>query len=190
MTVKLVGAAMYRVLNGNRFSYGAGLSQNAWQQRSAGSFLIGGEAFYLAIGSDSSFTPHKVDSSITNKNVRKLHLFEIGPGLGYAYSLVIRRHYFLLGSLNANINVRYSREIGNNTGSGQGGFSPNYMLRLGGGYNSARWGLNFMWLTTGVNTEGKASGYQYSISTGNYRLVYARRFAINRRMRTILGPDY
>jgi hypothetical protein len=37
--------------------------------------------------------------------------------------------------------------------------------------------------------DGKASGYQYAINTGNYRLVYARRFAVNRRMKKILGPD-
>ncbi len=188
MSLKLVGASVYRVLNGNRFSYGAGLSQNAWQQKSAGSFLIGAEAFYIAINSDSAFAPHKVDSSY-NKNVRKIHLFEIGPGIGYAYTLVVQKHYFLLGSLNANINVRYSHEIGNGIGADKIGFSPNYLLRLCSGYNSARWGINFTWLTTTVHTEGKASGYQYYIGTGNYRLVYARRFAINHKMKMILGPD-
>lgn len=185
MSVKLVGASVYRVLNDQRFCYGAGLSQNAWQQRSAGSFLIGAEAFYIAIGSDSALAPHKVDTAY---NIRKIHLFEIGPGIGYAYTLVIQKHYFLLGSLNANVNVRFSREIGDGGGN-KIGFSPNYLLRLGGGYSTSRWGLNLLWLMTSVRTDGKNTGYQYSLSTGNYRLVYARRFAINHKMKDIIGTD-
>ena len=189
VSVKVGGASVYRVLNDRRFCYGAGLSQNAWQQKSAGSFLLGAEAFYIALRADSSFVPRKVDSEYSSKNIRKIHLFEIGPGIGYAYMLVIQKHYFLLGSFNANINLHYSHETGNGIGSDKIGFSPNYLLRLGGGYNTNRWGLNFQFLTTGVNMPGKESDYHYSISSGNYRLVYARRFAINRRMRHIIGPD-
>ena len=189
MTVKLVGTSVYRVLNDKKFCYSAGLSQNAWQQRSAGSFLLGGEAFYLAIRADSAFAPRQVDSNYNNRNIHKLHLFEIGPGIGYAYTLVIKKHYFLLGSFNTNINLRVSREVGNSTGVGNLGFSPNYMLRFCGGYNTSRWGISLMWLTTGVTTKGNASDYQYAINTGNYRLVYARRLAINRKMKAILGSD-
>ena len=188
LKIQVFGASVYRVLNDRRFSYGAGLSQNAWQQRSAGSFLVGGEAFYLSIHGDSSFAPHSVDSVYYKNNIHKLHIFEIGPGVGYAYDFVYRKHYFLLGSFNVNYNFRVSREIGNNSGT-KLGFSPNYMLRLSTGYTSSRWSLNFAWIETGVRTEGKASDYQYNLGAGNYRLVYARRIALNRKMRDILGSD-
>ena len=189
MGVQLVGASVYRVLNDQRFCYGAGLSQNAWQQKSAGSFLIGGEAFYIATNADSSFAPHTVDSFYNQQNIRKLHIFEIGPGIGYAYTLVIQKHYFLLGSLNANINLRYSRELGDGVKDDKVGFSPNFILRIAAGYNSNKWGLGLLWITSSINTDGKGTGYDYKISTGSYRLVYARRFAINHKMKTILGPD-
>lgn len=186
--IQVIGASVYRVLNDRRFSYGAGLSQNAWQQKSAGSFLLGAEAFYLAVHGDSSFAPYSVDSLYYKNNIHKLHIFEIGPGIGYAYDLVIQKHYFLLGSFNVNYNFRVSREIGNNNAT-KLGFSPNYMLRLATGYTSSRWSLNFSWIETGIRTEGKASDYQYNLGAGNYRLVYARRIALNRKMRDILGSD-
>lgn len=189
MGVQLVGESVYRVLNSKRFSYGAGLSQNAWQQKSAGSFLIGAEAYYIAFNADSAFVPRNVDSLYNEKGIRKIHLFEIGPGGGYAYTLVIDKHYFLLGSLNANINLYLSQESGNGVRGDKAGFSPTYLLRFGGGYTTNKWGINLTWIMTDASTDGKASGYQYALNTGNYRLVYARRFAINHKMKTILGPD-
>src|ERR1700722_4994493 len=80
--VQLVGVGGYRVMNDQRFTYGAGLSQNAWQEKSAGSILLGGQAFYLALNGDSALVPHKVDSVYNDKDIRKLHLLEIGPGIG------------------------------------------------------------------------------------------------------------
>jgi hypothetical protein len=189
MGVKLVGTSIYRVLNDRKFSYGAGLSQNAWQQKSAGSFLIGGEAFYVDEHADSAFAPHVIDSSYNQQNIHKVHIFEIGPGIGYAYTLVWNKHWFLLGSFNANINFRFSRELGNSIRDDRVGFTPNFILRVATGYNSNKWGLGLLWIATNINTDRQSSGYNYKINTGGYRLIYARRFAINHKMKTILGPD-
>ena len=185
--IKMIGSSVYRVLNSRKFCYGAGLSQNAWQQRSAGSFLLGGKAFYITISGDSSFVPYSVDSAYYKSNIHKLHVFEIGPGIGYAYTLVLQKHYFLLGSLEENFNLRWSHETGNGIGADKVGFSANYMLRLAAGYNTNTWGLTLSWLTTGTKLQGKEFDYKYTITAGNYRLVYARRLAINRRMKSIIG---
>lgn len=187
--IKLIGTSIYRVLNDQRFCYGAGLSQNAWQQKSAGSFLLGGQAFYVFMGGDSSFVPTKVDSNYAKGNIHKLNLLEIGLGVGYAYTLVIQKRYYLLGSLNVNYNFRYSHETGSGIGTNKVGFSPNYLLRLGAGYNTNTWGLSLAWLSTGLKLPSQAFDYHYSINAGNYRLVYARRIAINRKMKRIIGPE-
>ena len=186
--VQLVGLAAYRVLNDRKFSYGAGLSQNAWQIKSSGSFLIGGEAFYVATNADSSFVPSKVDSQFATHNVHKLHLFEFGPGIGYAYTLVVKEHFFLLGSANVDFNVHYAREIGNGITDDKIGFTPNFIFRIGTGYNLSRWGVNLTWMWSSINTIGKFSDYHYNVTTGNYRLIYFRRIALNRRMKRILRP--
>jgi hypothetical protein len=187
--VQLVGIAVHRVLNDGRFCYGAGLSQNAWQKKSAGSFLIGGEAFYIATNGDSSFVPSKVDSQFSTHNIRKLHVFEFGPGVGYGYTLVVREHFFLLGSVNVDFNVHFAREIGNSITDDNIGFTPNFIFRIGTGYNLSKWGVNLTWMWSSINASGQFSDYKYNVTTGNYRLVYFRRIALNRRMKRILRPD-
>jgi hypothetical protein len=188
MGVQLVGLAAYRVLNDRRFSYGAGLSQNAWQKKSAGSFLIGGEMFYMATQGDSSFIPSKVDSGLASHNIHKFHLFEFGPGIGYAYTLVIQEHFFLLGSANVDFNVHFAREIGNSITDDKIGFAPNFIFRIGAGYNLSNWGMSMTWMWSSINSSGKFSDNKYNVTTGNYRLVYFRRIALNRRMKRILRP--
>ena len=184
--VKLIGASVCRVLNHRRFSYGAGLSQNAWQRKSAGTFLIGAQSFYIDMHADSAFAPRQADSLYHDLNIHKVHLFQIGPGIGYAYTFVIKEHYFLLGSLNANFNVRYSREIGNGINDDKIGFSPSFLSRLGTGYSESRWGISFVWIGSWLHTNGKSTGYDYSISTGGFQLTFARRIAVSREMRDVL----
>ncbi len=183
----LLGFRVYRVLNDRRFSYGAGLSQNAWQLKSAGSFLLGAELFAWGLSGDSALVPQRVDSSLHNRAIQKLLLYELGPGAGYAYTLVLGKHYFLLGSFNANINIRYSRETGNDLGKGRLDFSPNMVLRFGGGYNTYRWGIHLIWVTSSLDQKAPYSGYDHRIHTGNYRLIFARRLAFNTHMKQIIG---
>src|SRR5579871_1479451 len=174
---QIVGLGIYRVLNDKRFSYGAALSQNAWQKKSAGSFLLGAEACYVAANGDSAFIPNLVDSTYGKENIRKLHLFEIGPSIGYAYTLVISQNIFLMGSFNVGLNYSYSREIGDSKGTKVGVWGD-YIFRLATGYNTTKWNLSLAWLGARINTEGKTSAYKYLFNAGGYRLVYARRFAI------------
>jgi hypothetical protein len=191
LNIQIAGISAFRILNSERFSYGAGLSQNAWQQKSAGSFLIGAQAFYTSTRGDSALAPSKTpDTLIGQLNIHTLHCFEIGPGIGYAYTFVYERHYFLIGSLNLNCNLSYSREIGISD-AGKFSISPNYFFRLGAGYNASRWGASLSWFAGEINSAGESSGYQYRFTSGSYRLVYARRIAINHQMKKILetGTD-
>lgn len=184
--VQMVGLGVYRVLNDKRFTYGASLSQNAWQKKSAGSFLIGAEAFYVASNADSSFVPNVADTIYNQQNIHKLHLFGIGPDIGYAYALVIHKNYFLMGSFNTGLNFSYSQEIGSSNGSKIGVWA-NYIFRLGAGYNNNKWNAGISWLGSHITTEGQASQYKYMFTTGGYRIVYARRFAVNRETRKMLN---
>lgn len=192
MQVQTVGLSVCRVLNDRRFSYGAGLAQNAIQEKSAGSFLIGGNALYTAVHADSALAPYKIDTLYNREDIAKTHLFEIGVGFGYAYTYVFEKHYFLLGSATVNLDAYFSRELGSGIKSDKIGLSPDYFVHLGAGYNARRWGLSAVWFTGGVSAMGERSGYRYGVHTGSYRLVYARRLAINRKMKGILegNPVY
>jgi hypothetical protein len=186
MRVRRVGITGYRILNDRRFSYGSGLGQGGLQQRSAGSFLLGGNAFYTAINADSALAPHKIDSNYNNKDIRKLHLVILGVGAGYAYTFVYQKHWFLLGSANVNLNANFSREIGDGIHKGKAELTHNFIFRAGAGYNTPKMGVSFLWFTGGINAEGGYSHYNYSLQTGSYRLIFVRRFATNKRTRQML----
>jgi hypothetical protein len=50
-------------LNPQRFSFNAAMTQNEWQKKSAGSFMIGGLVYYGQIKGDSSLVPKQVENS-------------------------------------------------------------------------------------------------------------------------------
>jgi hypothetical protein len=187
MRLRTVGITGYRVLNDRRFSYGSALGQGSIQERSAGSFLLGGNVFYTAINADSAFAPYKLDSSYSKQDIRKMHLFLFGPGIGYAYTYVYQKHYFLLGSVNVNLILNFSKELGKGIQSNKVDLSRNYIFRIGAGYNSNRWGVSLLWFTEGISAKGQHTGYSYAEQTGSYRLIFVRRIAVGRRMKDVLN---
>ncbi len=188
MAVQFGGVAAYRVLNQKKFSYQAALVQNEWQKKSAGSLVVGGETYYGTIHGDSSIAPALVDPVYAQKGIHKVHFFEIGAGIGYAYTLVFDQHFFLLGSATVNLDFRYTREKEINKNADKFDFTPNFIFHAGAGYNTAKWGLSVLWVGDEIHIKGGSSSYQYLIRTGNYRLIYAKRFTINHKVRKVLQP--
>ncbi len=190
MGLSLIGTAFYRALNDNKFSYQAGLLQNEWQKKSAGSILVGGEIYYGSIYGDSTLMPTIIDPKTSALSINKYHFFSFGPGVGYAYTLVFKTHLFVLASATINLAFRYSTEISTtlNTKSDLFGFRPNYILHAGVGYNGNKWSLSILWVDTELFMRGESSGYHYTVDVGNYRLVYARRFSLDRKTKKILAP--
>ncbi len=190
MGLSLIGFAMYRALNERRFSYQAGLLQNEWQKKSAGSVLVGAEVYYGSIHGDSTLTPTAVDPAQSVLNIDKFHFFSFGPGIGYAYTFVYRKHFFILGSATINLAFRYSEEISTDldTRASRFAFRPNYILHAGTGYNSDKWSLSVLWVDTELLMKGKSTLYSYDVSVGNYRLIYARRFSLDRKTKKLLEP--
>jgi hypothetical protein len=190
MGLSLVGFALYRAMNEKKFSYQAGLLQNEWQKKPAGSILIGAEIYYGSIYGDSSLVPASMDPKTNALDINKYHFFSFGPGIGYAYTFVYKERFFLLGSATINLAFRYSTEISVALGQKARlfGFRPNYILHAGGGYNGNKWNLSILWVDTELFMRGERSGYHYTVSVGNYRLIYARRFNLDRRTRKVLEP--
>jgi Domain of unknown function (DUF4421) len=188
--LSLIGFAFYRTRNEKKFSYQAGLLQNEWQKKSAGSLLYGGEIYYGAIYGDSSLTPSLVDPVISREGINKFHFFSFGPGVGYAYTFVYKEHFFILGSATINLPFRYSNEIStaHDFRASHFEFRPNYIIHAGGGYNGSKWSLSLLWVDTQLFMKGAETDYTYSAIVGNYRLIYARRFTLDPKVKKILKP--
>ncbi|MDR6195446.1 DUF4421 domain-containing protein [Siphonobacter sp. SORGH_AS_0500] len=180
--LRMGGVSYYRLTNGNRFSYRAALVQNEWQKKSAGTWLYGAEIFYGAMGGDSTLAP---TAYIHDFKVSKIRFFKLGPGGGYAYTWVMNRHFFVTGSLTANLNLSMSSE---NTGNAFGKVNvhvrPNFNYRASIGYNSEKWMLKLSLVQSDVSVNG-ASDTEYLVRTGNYRFTYTRRFPPGRKLRNL-----
>ena len=190
MGLSLIGFAFYRALNEKKFSYQAGLLQNEWQKKSAGSILVGGEIYYGAIYGDSTLIPTVIDPKVSAMSIDRFHFFSFGPGVGYAYTLVFSEHFFILGSATINLAFRYSTEISSlyQSHGSYLGFRPNYILHAGAGYNGDKWDLSVLWVDTELFMKGQTSDYSYTTGVGNYRLIYARRFNLDRKTKKLLEP--
>jgi hypothetical protein len=190
LNLDLMGLAVYRNLNKRHFSYQAGLLQNEWQKKSAGAFLAGAEVYYGSIHGDSSLAPSRLDSDYQKLDIDRLHFFEIGPGFGYAYTFVYREHFFVLASVSINLALRYSKEHSNLPGKYEDriDFTPNDIIHAGIGYNSEKWSVSALWVSTRLNVKGEVSNYKYGVATGNYRLIVAKRFRVGHRVKKALQP--
>jgi hypothetical protein len=188
MRVRLIGGSAYYVFNRNKFSYRAALIQNEWQTRSAGTLLVGAEAYYGNLSSDALLVPLELAALYPQGEVRRLRFFNIGPGIGYAYTYVYRKHWFATGSLTINVPLDFVQETSLAETRNKTTITPNFLYRLAIGYNSRRWICTASLVNGTVTANGSFNDNSYRISTGNYRLTLAHRFDVTRKINKVLKP--
>ncbi|MFC5412288.1 DUF4421 domain-containing protein [Larkinella bovis] len=184
--VYLLGGSVRRVFNSRRFSFRASLIQNEWQKRSAGTWLAGFQLYYGIVRGDSALVPGRLQTDFPTEKVQRMRLLKGGPGGGYAYTFVYRKHWFATGSLTANLNATFSKEA---FGTGRLAYSnvrPDLLFRAVAGYNSNQWCVTLGWVNGSVSVISPL--YQHVIHTGNYRFTVARRFKTNRQLQKLV-PD-
>lgn len=174
------GASVLHIRNNRRFSYRAAFNQDAWQLKSAGSWLLGGNLVYQGMRAERSVIPDAIDSSWREPlRFRRIDQIELGVMGGYAHTFVVfRRIYFSftaclgLGVVHSGSSVQdaegYERRAhwGGNFRS-QG--------RIAFGYNSARTNLGLSYVNEQSQTS-LAPTAVYGWSVGNFRLFFVRRF--------------
>jgi hypothetical protein len=177
--IKLLGIAGYRVPNGEKFSYKASFVQNAWQKKSAGSLLFGGEAFYVSFDGDSALVPTQIKNGYPQAGVKKIKIFSVGPGVGYAYTLVIAKHLFVTTSLIANMDITFVTEEGSSKNK-KTSIKPAAVYKGAIGYNSDTWSLVANLAGNALLAKGPSSPKDYFLPYGNYRLTLAKKI-INKK---------
>lgn len=174
--ITLFGLAVYNLRNGGRFSYRAAFLQSEWQKKSAGSLLFGGEIYAGSVSGDSAFVPSLIAERYPQRDVKRIRFLELGPGAGYAYTLVVKQHWFLTGAATLNLDMGLSREFFNERSSDKITVSPNFIYRGVIGYNSDNWNVNFSMVGNTIYVRGASSKNDYQFNTGNYRFTIAKRF--------------
>jgi uncharacterized protein DUF4421 len=179
--LNLFGITAYRVANANKFSYRAAMIQNEWQKKSAGSLLYGGGIYYSGFQGDSSIIPSKVSASFSQAGVDNFHFISVGPGVGYAYTVVAAQHLFLMGSLIANANINFSTDENNNTKSSKVSFEPAAVFKAAAGYNGNVWDVSINCASNAFLVKEAAVAKANFLSTGNFRLIIAKKIMLNKK---------
>ena len=182
----IFGVDLWRILNPDRFSYKAMMTQNEWQKRSAGSFLIGGEIYYGHVNAHDSIVPPAIAGTYLQRGVSNLSYVKLGPGIGYAYDFVFQRHWFIAASFVANMDASFNKEIRTSRSRWAFAWQPNYNFRIGAGYNSQNWNINFQYVNNGFPIRGAITEGKYSQYSGNYRLSFNHRFYLSKRKKKLV----
>ncbi len=181
--VNLFGLSQYRIFNDKRFSYRAALIQNEWQKKSAGSLLAGVEAYYGIMNADSAWVPQTLANDYTQKGLDKINYFSIGPGIGYAYTLVLFQHIYFTGSLTGNLNFNITTEHSGSAKDNHFSIKPVTRFRAAAGYNGRVWNVSANWVADDLPFRGTNENSDYALQTGNYRFIIARRFNTGPRLK-------
>ena len=178
---RIYGIAAYKVPNKEKFSYRAALVQNEWQKKSAGSVLYGGELYYV-IGpeNDSNFIPKLIENNYVQKGYLEMRYISIGPGIGYAYTAVMNQHFFIMGSLIANLKINIATEeapgVVKKTSIG-----PSAIFKAAIGYNSSTWSFVAQATGNALIAKGPASKQNYTYKADQIKVSLAKKFFIRKK---------
>ncbi len=193
MRTNLFGLNVQYLINSDRFSYKASFLQNQFQRKSAGSPIVGIEAYWMLAMTDSVTVAGDIPPSgfLRDRPFHQSDIFHGGFNGGYAYTFVWKEHlYFSLSTVvglsggNNRIHNTANSET-YNTGITMG---LNNTSRISLGYNNSSYyvGLSLIRFTmyNHVGEDRNWIGYY----TGNIRFNVVKRF-ITKRPIKILRPD-
>jgi len=176
-----LGVSGYRVMNAGRFSYNAAMMQNEWQKKSAGSLLLGGLVYYGQIKGDSSLVPEKIKGSFPNAaGVDKINFLSVGVGAGYAYTLVIAKHFYITGSMIGNLNTNFSTAENMDDKNSRTVVNPSIIYKASAGYNSNSWNISANWAATHLWIKGNYFVDDFILPVGNYRIILSKKIALGK----------
>ncbi|MEO8591253.1 MAG: DUF4421 family protein [Flavobacteriales bacterium] len=174
-----IGLSTLRIVDDEHFSYRATFNQDAWQQRTKGSWLYGGYATCYVLNADSALIPSALQEEFRSSSaLTRGVLIDLGPMGGYVHTFVYKRHWFLtlsgaLGLGPSLQRIEFSDTEGMDTRADIG---PGWHAQLRGGI-----GYNSRYYYAGVlfNQERVAYLFQaqdrYAWDVGNFRVIVAMR---------------
>jgi hypothetical protein len=177
----VIGLSAYHLSNSDKFSYKAAFTQRDWQITSAGSFLYGGEIHYGVVRGDSALVPFGASPDYVQAGIDKIQFFSIGPGIGYAYTLVLGKHFFVTASAIASLNVNLSAESTGIIKNTVTKILPAGNYKAAIGYNSDSWCVSAYLIGNALYAGSAVSHKEYFLPTGNVSFMVAKKFGTKRK---------
>lgn len=184
LEVNAIGGSLQYVFNNKQFSYRAAFQQTERQKKPAGTFLIGGELFLGRFDADSSVVPSALAVNGHKETIRKMQFIEIGPNAGYAY-IWVYKNVFVTGSATFGLNLGFHKYDDDSGSTSYNGISPNTIFRVSAGYTTRTWGINGMFVTTGLAL-ADFDNRSVSVNSGNVRVNFIYRFTPHKKVKRYL----
>ncbi|MBN1599816.1 MAG: DUF4421 domain-containing protein [Bacteroidales bacterium] len=172
-------SAIY-TFNNDKFSFKAAFANNEWQKKSAGSWLAGSYFSLYGVNADSTLVPDIAMSSYPlYDSLAALYSYSIGGSFGYAYSLVIKEHFFISAALMLGISVQtYKAQDINATILDSGvKLSTKSHFRFAIGFNSERMYYGISAVADSYLTKNEKQS-ELSYNFGKIRIFYGYRFNV------------
>lgn len=181
---KIYGASAYRVPNKEKFSYRAALNQFEWQKKSAGSLLYGGEAYYGLIEGDSALVPKAIQTGFPQAGITEMRFITFGPGIGYAYTLVMAQHFFISASLTGNLDISFIKEeAGTATTNKKVTVGPSAVAKAAIGYNSSDWAFAASFTGNAFWLKGPSAADPYFLPSGAFKVALSKKMFLHKSRR-------
>lgn len=178
------------IFNNKKFSYRAAFVQNEWQKKSAGSFLAGGNIFFVDTQGDSSLVPPGgPDSSFFEGLHFSQYRFINGSLIaGYAHTFVVKQHFFLtmslVGGLGGGGSWAYTSEEAEVDRSGFT-LAGNFSGRVAAGYNSRKVYVGVSYLGILIRNQSPVPKTWLGYNTGMFRFNLVYRFRLKKDLRIL-----
>jgi len=176
-----------------KFSLRAPFLQNEWQKKSAGSFLAGGNIFYVDIKGDSSLIPSTGGDTtfFEGLHFHQYRLLNGGVTAGYAHTFVVKQHFFLtmmlVGGLSGGGSWAYTSESDEADRSGVT-VAGNLTGRIAIGYNSKKVFVGVSYLGILIRNQSPVPQTWLGYNTGMFRFNVVYRFRLKKEMRILTRP--
>src|SRR5690606_34918525 len=188
MRYQYFGASIFRTANGRRFSFQSPFKETEWQKKSAGSFLYGLEIYYGVNTNEHGLVPREFNYFFGQDSIYRVHTLNGGPGLGYAYTLVVNRHWFATSSLTVtgmlgHFKYWHKTGVAENTWE----INPAFTLRFALGYNSRNWQIALTSINSWMHFERHEIDPQFRSVIGHYRFTVSKRILPGSRLKNALN---
>jgi hypothetical protein len=193
MRTNIVGLNVQRLFNSERYSYKASFWQNEFQKRSAGTAIVGAEAYRMLGMTDSLMVESAIPSSgyMDDELFNQNDMVNVGLNGGYAYTFVWAEKLYLslwtmFGVSGAYHRVHYTPDSYTLSKGFSVGLTNNTKISLG--FNSRRYYVGLSYSRFAMSTMTGSYRNWISYNTAHIRINFVKRILLKRSIK-ILRPD-
>lgn len=193
MRTNIVGLNVQRLFNSERYSYKASFWQNEFQKRSAGTAIVGVEAYWMLGMTDSLMVDGSIPSSGFMGDIpfNQNDILNMGLNGGYAYTFVWNEKLYLslwtmFGLSGAYQRIHYTPASFTLSKGISVGLTNNTKISLG--FNSKKYYVGLSYNRFSMTTLASSYGDWFSYNTGHIRINFVKRILLKRSIK-ILRPD-